>query len=195
MRQSTSCSWFFYARQISFSESVDLALASICSQWHLERWHQYSMWLDHHDWIIRLAWAYTAGSVYHYSLDDPSRWCVKVRGAVTNAAVISPPSTLLANWPSKTLSAKHGRLGSAGARANTICLYPTQGSYYGTHNIWWRKHLESFTVVTHAISLIWDCMCIQLLFNLWINAKSYHSCDCKEKKYGKGPWRARMSPV
>lgn len=107
-------------------------LASMFSQWHLERWHQYSMWLDHHHWIIRLAQASAAGSVYHYSLDDPSRWCVKVRVAVTNAAVISPPSTLLANWPSKTLSTKHGRLGSAGARANTICLYPIQGSYSDT---------------------------------------------------------------
>lgn len=165
MRQSTSCSWFFYARQISFSESIDLALASICSQWHLERWHQYSMWLDHHDWIIRLARAYTAGSVYHYSLDDPSRWCVKVRGAVTNAAVISPPSTLLANWPSKTLSAKHGRLGSVGARANTICLYPTQGSYYGTHNIWWRKHFESLLRLhmpfhSFEIAYVYNCVLI-----------------------------------
>lgn len=93
-----------------------------CPQLHLEQWYQYSMWPDHHQWIIRLAQAYTTGSVYRYSLDDPSRWRVKVRVAVTNTAVTSPPSTLLANWPSKTLSTKHGQLGSTGAKANRTCL-------------------------------------------------------------------------
>lgn len=84
--------------------------------------YQNSMWPDHHQRIIRLAQSYTTGSAYHYSLDDPSRWRVKVRVAVTNTAVTSPPSTLLANWPSKTLNTKHGQLGSTGARANRRCL-------------------------------------------------------------------------
>lgn len=95
-------------------------LAGDCPQ--LEQWYQYSMWPDHHQWIIRLAQAHTTGLVYRYSLDDPSRWRVKVSVAMTNTAVTYPPSTLLANWPSKTLSTKHDQLGSAGAKANRTCL-------------------------------------------------------------------------
>lgn len=62
-------------------------------------------------WMLMVAQAYTTGLAYRHSLDDPSGWRVKVRVAVTNTAVTSPPSTLLANWPSKTLSTKHGQLG------------------------------------------------------------------------------------
>lgn len=61
--------------------------------------------------MLMVAQAYTTGLAYRHSLDDPSGWRVKVRVAVTNTAVTSPPSTLLANWPSKTLSTKHGQLG------------------------------------------------------------------------------------